>query len=726
MKQFLFYLCLVLLNLSSAVSAESIIINDIHELQVTDATRFQLNGKDITQILFEQVGTGRRARIEVAGEGSGFEGDLLLVNLIDLAIGPISSTSPLMVMQQSIIPNPDTVLVNIPDNDISQLQVGDEVLVSGRYEQGGNAIYITRIEWVEAGISPWLLMADVAASDQSMIQLGNQVLSIDALTDTNCIPFPPSIGEPVLAVFPSISPYISDQELGPIDSLICELSDPPAVSNHYTGPIVEFNADRTLMIISYANGMLSIIINEDTEIIGGTIDDLEPADNVDVVGIENGDGTVTAISIMKFDGDTPPPLSLSQLTGPVSAISPVHVLGQELLVSEQSELIGIPGDDINNLQLGDIVDVFGVLGDLDGTFEVTRIELGAPASPNGSDNWIVEGPVTLESGNQWRIGDQLFNADMDTFFVCGTPQAGDVVVIVADPEFPYTAAMPLNSIILVRCANPGVGDGGQGLVFFDGAISAIDAANLIITVDQRDVQIFPVQTIINGTFEDFEIGLTVDVFGLDIGSDLPVEASEITIHRNTFRIQGPLDPSDIVLGTSIKVLGQTLLLNDATIDNQNIGSAGLSEPKQVEVSSYVASDGALYVSSMTAQGPANPENVSIIGVANSIMMPDFKMADILVNTDSSQLFLNGALVTQSEFFEIFSANSPVQLLITGASYDSITQTVDGGSISGLQNQPLLSKIYVPASTKVSSSVSTGEGTVTRIKLNEIFTSDFEN
>lgn len=660
MKQKIFAFLVSLMCIYGTVQAETIIINDIHELQITDSTEFKLNGKPINSTLFEQVGTGRRANLEVNGSGTSLDGTVTRIDLIDLAIGPISSTDPLMVMQQPLTITSDTIMVNIPGDDIANLSIGDTVMVSGTHGTNSQSIEVSRIEFVDQPLPFWLLTGEVSSSTTSALFIGPQALLIDPQTSHQCASFPPEQGEPVLVILEPANGYIANQDLGPVQHVQCleNTTPPPNPVHQFSGPIESISADKTSMVVEAT----SIVIAADTLIYGGTLDDLDVDVAVEVLALEDEQGVLTAHDIFIINGNTPPPLPpQAHLYGPVSSTDPIEVLGQQLVITPDSELINIPDDDINNLVAGDVVAVEGALDEQNGHFIVYRIEqtqnVKAPEQTAignpGIGGWVITGWLHSSSESQWQVGNQTLAISPETQISCFRPPlANDPVLVMTAEESPYTPGMTLTQVQQIICLND---DPNNNNTFVEhGPIEALGDVPPSVTVAGHTALITPETQFINGSANDLAIGSNIELTGIEGFPGLPDTALMIFFIDN----QPPVFGDVVLLGPLTTSQPYSVLFQEfattAETELVNIPNNDLSQLQQ----------GDILMVSVATNNPANKGQSNGLQATRVEYLADgsrdWMLSGIVDQSSSTQLSLGQQNVVLSQQTHLIcNPNAPI-------------------------------------------------------------------
>ena len=116
------------------------IVNEDGIYDLTADTTITLDGKPLERRFLDLEARGYRARYIVEGNlQSGLNrGVLKSIELETRLRGPVTSTDPLKVLEQSVVVTDDTVLVDVPGDDLANVQTGDILEVSGLAREDGS------------------------------------------------------------------------------------------------------------------------------------------------------------------------------------------------------------------------------------------------------------------------------------------------------------------------------------------------------------------------------------------------------------------------------------------------------------------------------------------------------------------------------------------------------------------------------------------------------------
>lgn len=165
----------------------SIFINDDRRFEVTSETQFIIDDDVLSEAEFKQRGVGFVAHFSVGEDVTDdmTGGTAVSVEAENIVKGPVTGTTPLTVMGVPVVVTADTVLINVPDNDIDNLTSGDTVEVSGYLGQGG--IDATRLEYKSAGILEWELNGYVGNYiANTSFSIGTQAIELNGVVPEDC------------------------------------------------------------------------------------------------------------------------------------------------------------------------------------------------------------------------------------------------------------------------------------------------------------------------------------------------------------------------------------------------------------------------------------------------------------------------------------------------------------------------------------------------------------
>ncbi len=163
----------------------SVIVNGDTRLEVDDSTQVRIDGddnpsaSDLAEGMFVSFETGDDTTSTFS------TGTALTINVNTEVKGPVTSVSPLRVLEQLVIVTGDTVLENMPAGGVAALAVGAEIEVHGPRGASGE-IQASRIEYKPAGIPTWKLSGTVSSVSSSSFRIGNQQVLLDGVSPRDC------------------------------------------------------------------------------------------------------------------------------------------------------------------------------------------------------------------------------------------------------------------------------------------------------------------------------------------------------------------------------------------------------------------------------------------------------------------------------------------------------------------------------------------------------------
>ncbi|GJM08656.1 MAG: hypothetical protein DHS20C11_09320 [Lysobacteraceae bacterium] len=426
------------------------------------------------------------------------------------------------------------------------------------------------------------------------------------------------------------------------------------------------------------------------------------------VGTGTPDMTRGTLDAIQFD---------DRLAGPITSLDPLMVFNTAVIVTGDTLLVNIPGDDLANLMLGDELLISG-LSDVDSSVLAARLEL----ADEPLTTWRIEGYAENATATTFSISTQPI--DYSAAFV--TECTGDVVAngdfaeVEATPDPLFT---PGTTIIAteVDCDLDRLDGDGNAVV--EGLITSLIDENNFIVAEQM-VQTNASTSYVNGTADDLEVGARVEVEGtLDDLTDV-LTADKVKFRHIEVRFEAPMGPGDVVPGESVTIMQNTLVLTAQTRDEDGIGAGGLAEEIQVEVRGFMDLDGNLYATRVRERGDADLTETEARGPASNIADPNFEILGIAIDSSFSAFQdAFGMPITAEEFFALIVEGTPVS--IEDATYDPVNNSMVGGVIA-IEDEMDDTTSSTQAATKGGvSPFGQGIGTITGIQPDAIFSSSFE-
>ena len=357
--------------------------------------------------------------------------------------------------------------------------------------------------------------------------------------------------------------------------------------------------------------------------------------------------------------------------GPVTALSPLKVLGQTVVVTAETELPDglVPATDLG---LGDIVQVSGYAS-ADNTIQATRLEL----KPDVIAEWKLVGPVSGLTASAFMIGDQQVNFGGITPRDCGAGLGnGDLVKVKADAGFAgFAGGDPLTTVTDVECISGEleIPEGAEGELEaeVEGLVTAVALPEFAVSGQQ--VVIDPTTVFRGGREEDIVLGAKVEAQGkLDTATGV-LTAEKITFRDNRIRMRAPLTANN---GTTLTVLGLPIITTPLTEDDDAV-LPSMVFGFQVEVRGFEDGLGQLIATEIKHKGTQDLNDVRLRGRVDSAPAPALPELTILgitvITTGMTFTGGDGADLTPTEFFALIAAGSEVDL--RGGVYAVVPNTI---------------------------------------------------
>lgn len=407
----------------------------------------------------------------------------------------------------------------------------------------------------------------------------------------------------------------------------------------------------------------------------------------------------------------------SAIIGPISAITPLSVLGQPLTITSDTVLVDIPANNISALQLGQLLQVAGQI-DANNSFIATRIAL-----KQSVNNWRLTGFLTVANSalSTASIGTQAISFTGITPTNCpATLIPGLYVEVRATPITPYTANQLINTITRLNCDTPTPPGTPGAPAAVDGLISQVSAAPATdFKINNLSINYSPTTFFRDGNSEDIDLGVRVEIEGIYADAST-ISASKIRFIRPTVRFQANLLPAAVVPNVSVTVFGKVIKFTPQTRDQDGIAANGLSALAAVEVRSYLDSAGNLYATRIRDRGNIGPDRFRLAGPAAAIVaLTGFKIVGVNVDTTSSLFFnASGVPITAASFYNELTPDRMVE--ISSATYVAASNTLFGGEVAFVDDV-FANRAGAPKSV----SNALVSGTLTEVALDAVFGSGFE-
>lgn len=113
------------------------------------------------------------------------EGTAIALEAWHQVIGPVTSVSPLTVLGQPVLVTSDTLLSNVPNDNVADLQIGDQVAVGGMPTSFGS-VRATRVEKLSVAPLNWQVLGRVEGLSANQFSIRDQIIDRAGLSTENC------------------------------------------------------------------------------------------------------------------------------------------------------------------------------------------------------------------------------------------------------------------------------------------------------------------------------------------------------------------------------------------------------------------------------------------------------------------------------------------------------------------------------------------------------------
>ena len=442
-------------------------------------------------------------------------------------------------------------------------------------------------------------------------------------------------------------------------------------------------------------GFGSVIVNDDKRL----VTDGDTAFTIDGVTVTKAEFEVAANRglVVRFEvgddaesdglvtADAETIAGFHQVKGPVTGTNPLTVLGQTVFCTGDTFVEDVAS--CGALTTADFAEVAG-FADAAGIVQATRVEKKIAAD---LPTWKVVGEVGALGAGSFQIG------GLTVLFVpavvdngCGALANGDLVEVKVTAGFaaPLTIDVDDSNNEKIECpaegiANPG-GDASATVIdgSIEGFVSSVTGAPVTRFVVNGQTVVVDAGTVYeNGTNADIVVGAKLEAEGLFNTGTGVLTAEEIDFRQARMRVIAPVDPGDVTVGTSLDILGFTVLATPQTEDDDSVISAGLGGTRQVEVRGFVDGSGTVFAEEVRDRGAADLADVRLRGPAENIVNNvSFDILGVTVVTAGSLFFdENDAPISEADFFAALSAGAIVD--VNNATYTEATNELDGAEIS---------------------------------------------
>ncbi|MCB1587028.1 MAG: hypothetical protein KDI52_12145 [Xanthomonadales bacterium] len=375
-------------------------------------------------------------------------------------------------------------------------------------------------------------------------------------------------------------------------------------------------------------------------------------------------GTITEIII------------LSDISGPVTSLSPLKIMDQSVFVTGDTVLAGIASMD--DLNLGDLVTVAGSINEADNSMQLSRLELMPTL-----DEWSLRGFARNITATDFTIGGLALNINAVVPLNCTDGFVENTFVSIdADPDPAYISNNNglLSTLTGIECEPPDVEiiPGNDSIpIVVEGFVSEIIDLSTI-RINDFIVSFDSNTEFDNGEIEHLDVGTKVEVQGLIDTDTQLITATTIRFLHIRVKAELPLNPSDVSINQGLSLFGQDFLITPQTRDEDNILSSGIVAPIQVQVRGFVDSQGQIFLQRVRERGSADYNDVSLRGELTAVSMPQLAINNVNIDSTSSQFIIDENPVDMATFFAQLEVGMQVE--ISEAIYDDMSNELSAGII----------------------------------------------
>ncbi len=419
---------------------------------------------------------------------------------------------------------------------------------------------------------------------------------------------------------------------------------------------------------------------------------------------------------------------ISDIKGPITALNPLTILNQQILVTADTVLVNMAS--VSKLVVGDVVSVSGAINEGDNSMQLSRLELD-----NAITEWKLRGFARNITATNFTIGNLTINTNAVAATNCSTGFIENAFVeIKATPDASYLAGNPLTTLNSIECQTPDVDQDPNNTipVVVEGMVSEIIDLSSFRINDL--VVFFDANTEFdNGEAEHIDLGTKLEIQGFLDTNTRFINATTVRFIRHRVKFIAPVLPTDIGLGSSITVLGKQVMVTPQTRDDDSIISAGIAAQRQVEVRGFADTQGNIFALRVKDKGTADNQDVKLRGDISAINQPMIELNGVVIDASTSLFEIGTGFVDINTFFAMLQVG--MQAEIEHASYDNNSNILSSGTVKLIEqeleddpNDPIALKNKFDSQIKrdVIGTGGVGIATITRIDIIEqIFSAGFE-
>lgn len=314
--------------------------------------------------------------------------------------------------------------------------------------------------------------------------------------------------------------------------------------------------------------------------------------------------------------------------GVVTSVEPLRVLGQEVTVTADTGMTGVPGNDLGAIEAGDHLDVSGYVDD-NASLLASFIEY----LPTPTPRWLLSGYITAMAGEEVLLGPQRVSVAGVVPVDCGDALAvGQFVEIRADGIEGFGADSVLDTVTRLTCVTP-VPLGTPGAL---GALNGIIGEILsptsfrfgpyLVTHDASTGFRF-------GSAGDLAPGAAAEIDGV-FGEDLAFAAQDIQFDAPMIRLEGPVEPADVQPGPDglVRLLGNDVRRSAQLRDEDAVYGSGITQARQVELRGYLDREGNRWATRARLRGAPDLADVRVGGPVEAVARPLLDVLGVVLDS----------------------------------------------------------------------------------------------
>ncbi len=288
---------------SGEITAFGSVIFGDSTFAIDNDTEFTIDGVSAIE---SDLRVGMMATFEVGDDASSdlTSGTAQRIDAFTMIKGIVTNVTPFEVLGQPIVVTGDTLLDNVPNNDIANLLSTDIVEIYG-FTGSDNIVHATRIERKTlTGLIEWKLTGIASSVTATTLNIGAQLVNINGVAIDDCT------GGLVDGNFVEIKTdpnagFVSGNTLNMVIEVECQLQSIPVPASpsttiipaQFEGVVSGFTSGGNL---DFSIGGQLVEFTNTTEFLGGTLEDLVNGTRLEVEGLFDTSSFVLAANKIKF------------------------------------------------------------------------------------------------------------------------------------------------------------------------------------------------------------------------------------------------------------------------------------------------------------------------------------------------------------------------------------------------------------------------------------------